>query len=64
MPDLTLYRNDIELIRDMLYYAQRFVRDIKQRDRVEKVRDKLLDRLAQNLHPSEEQITLSPEQIA
>jgi hypothetical protein len=44
MPDITLYREDIELIRRSLKRLGTHASNI--------LRDKLLDRLVQNLHPS------------
>lgn len=62
MPDLTLYEEDIDLIRDVLAGYKRevesriaqdqsetFLRDLEDIDRI---RDTLLDHLVQHLHPS------------
>lgn len=56
MPDLTLYRDDVTVIRDALKCYRNVLR-ANQREtgtvqNVERLGDLLIDRLVQNLHPA------------
>lgn len=55
MPDLTLYRDDITVIRDALKCYRRVLlttnRD-SDRENAARIEDLLIDRLVQNLHPA------------
>lgn len=53
MPDLTLYEDDVELIRDALASYKRRCSATEAED-CERLGDLLLDRLVQHLHPKRE----------
>jgi hypothetical protein len=51
MPDLTLYEDDVELIRDALAAYKRTCSATEDAEACERLSNVLLDRLVQHLHP-------------